>query len=122
MRKLPALLFVVACGGSSSRPSKLDGTASIGGKPAKLAGCKRVEDAGGFATVEIALDTGLVFTANGTDGNRVRTHDGKETTVECGRTELDSEGGGLRLKGTLAYTCETDDGELTIDATFDCRK
>jgi hypothetical protein len=124
MRGLLAFALLAACGGGGKSPetvAKLDGTATLAGKPAKLAGCK-IEPFGEpkRSSIVIELDGGLRFLSSPAEGFQIAKGDGAWTHPECSRIVSSSEGGDGWMKGKLGATCKTPDGELVLDATFDC--
>jgi hypothetical protein len=105
---LTSLLLLAACGKSS--PSfTAKGEVSVGGKPAKVTGCKQVD-----GNTEITLDTGHRLYWDIPKVHVIK--DGKDVEVDCARDEIDAENG----KGTWHATCDHPDGEIKLDLDYAC--
>ncbi len=109
-----AVIVAAAGCGNSDGGFKAEGTVTIGGKPAKVTGCKQVKSKDFGRQTEFTLDTGHVIYWD--IPAAIVRKDGKEVAVECGRDEIDAENG----KGAWHATCSHPDGEIVLDLDFDC--
>jgi hypothetical protein len=118
-----AFAIVAACGGSKGPETvaKIDGTATLAGKPVKVTGCA-IEPFGEpkRSSIVVELDGGLRLLSSPTDGFQIAKGGGAWTHPECSRITSSEAGGDGWMKGKLGATCKTADGELVLDATFDC--
>jgi hypothetical protein len=125
LSRLVAVCLLGACGGGSSAPagiSKVDGTATVGGKPVKITGCKveALKDPGRPGTV-FSFESGLRYRDDGYDGPRISRANGAWEKPDCEQImgHINSEGT-TYAKGEAGATCKTPDGDLIFKATFEC--
>jgi len=121
MRIILIAALVAACGGKKPETvSKIDGTATVDGKPAKITGCsiESLPDPP-RAGVVVTLDTGLKYRSDPYAGARFSTG-GDWDKGECEKMASNSSGGADWEKGDMHVICTYKGQKLTIDATFDC--
>ena len=129
MKKLLLLFGLAACGGGGGGGTieKVEGTASIGGKPAKITSCKAVGMRHGevqYTAVELGLDSGHTVLVDTYAGSTIRKGGEPTKLSDCPRIGGRSTASGAASKawaqGELDLVCPTADGELKIEATYDC--
>jgi hypothetical protein len=117
------LAFLVACGGSKGGEtvSKIDGTATVDGKPAKITGCsiEKLTDGPPRAGVVVTLDTGLKYRHDPYAGARF-SKGGEWEKGDCDKTAGNDTGGPDWSKGTLDISCKYGGAAIVIKATYDC--
>jgi len=120
---LTALTAIAACGGASEPGgvAKFDGTATIGGKPVKITGCKveALKEPNRPATV-FTFEGGLRYRDDAYEGMRISRGGGAWEKLDCENIKSHTEGAGAWAKGEAGATCKTPDGELVFSVTFEC--
>jgi hypothetical protein len=134
VRAVPLVAIVVAgcddkSGGASEAKApamveKVEGTASVGGKPAKVTSCKAAKRTKGVAA-ELTLDTGLTIAVDPVDGVQWRKGDGAFAHLDCDQINLGSSTSGSAgdlawATGGMKLKCTHPDGAIETDLTYDC--
>lgn len=102
--------------------SKVEGTATVAGKPVKITGCKvePLKEPARAGTV-FSFDSGLRYRNDPYDGPRISRANGAWEKPDCDQIMSHVNGEGpAYTKGEAGATCKTPDGDLVFNATFEC--